>query len=675
MDPDSLPPVTRSLVQSNNLQNGDSHLLLRVSAPQISSSDSQRKGSNSQQYSQFSSGFNASQQSQRNSQKKEYPPFKWEFRLQPIESGNPILQTLFQSLILGLIGIVDTLCAQRHELYEIIHRKDINLLDLSEAYGNSTYKPKRYKAEFKKFQKTDWETRWYTSRISGCDSLANVFDRAMDSAQPVWGFHAIGRHWAGALTIVKNEPPQSAESGQKKTLLMPGKTAVQQASTSSNEDDPFDSFGSPFRSFTKASREGSKNDTQNSNSVKGEIRTLKRKRKVKEGNEEEEDASETDWSGSDDASKEEKKRIKTELPPYKPSQTVDESGDDILLPSSSPSRLFPRFSQSQPSDPIDLDNLYNPYSSDKDQLESQPYSIPQLNEHYNDESFIDTSTVDIQATTEFHSRNTDNSSSSGSSGPSTPRRSKKTSQPFKVENISHSSMMLHQRLSESPSPKKPKQDRYMDLDIKTLSSTKIELPPPKTSSSIQVTNQSSVNMKSTKIPEKSVSNSVHYSTSSSSSLAKDSFPALIVKTEPQISLNASKADLVHLRNTVVSHQTANTSKSSNNPAITTISTLSSSVKVSSNNSQKKDDHHPPPNLTTTVSVSSSNGDANPTTTKETSSNEKVSDVSVTSIVDSSSQVVSSMSSETLTEAEQKRQKLKEDLKKKKKRKVVPKSRF
>lgn len=684
MDPDSLPPVTRTLVQSNDMQNGESHLLLKVSAPQISSrnnSESQGKGSSSQQqHLQFSLGFSSSQQSQHSSQKKkEYPPFRWEFKLHSIKSGNPLLQTLFQSLILGLVGIVDTLCAQRHELFEIIHRKDINLLDLSEAYGNSAYKPKRYKAEYKKFQKKEWETKWFSARVSGCDNLVNVFDRAMDSAQPVWGFHAVGKHWTGKLTIVKSESSQLAELDKEKS-----KDIVQQVSISSNEDDLFCSFGSPFQSFAKALREKKKipffDDTQNSCNSKNETRTLKRKRETKKQNVDE-DVSETEWSDSDDLSE---KRVKTDLSLDKPNQDVEEfKNKDILLPPSSPNCLFPRFSQSQPSDPIDLDNVYNP-NSDIGQFDSQPYSIPQWNENYLEDSFVDDTTIEIETTTctKFNPCNTDTQDSTESSGaPSTPRRSKKSannSQPFQIESILHSDMMLlHQRLSQSPSPKKPKQDRYADLDITTLSSTKIVLPPSKTLSSKEShKDERSTVAKNTgsKIPQKSVSDpSACFFSCSSASLAENSFPKLVFNSKPQTSLNPSKVDFMRSQDTAL-HSTDN---AENKPSSTTISTPSS-LDMLSSTTNKLQKNSSSLHVFTKIAVASN---VHPTKTEESKLKKTPIDESIskksnmTTAIINSQNVSSLLEKEHHKEIEYKRQKLKDDLKKMKKRKVIPKSRF
>lgn len=160
--------------------------------------------------------------------------FEWRFFLKPMEPLDPRRSALQQSLVLGLIGVVDTLFTQRKELFDVIRRKDIVLSDIKDAYANSSYKPRRHKGDFARFVADAWSAQYLERRAQGADELHNVVERAIDTAQPIWGYHSLGPQWNR----------DAAECVGVEAVVKPSTTG------SFDDDSFFDSFDVSFRPLT-----------------------------------------------------------------------------------------------------------------------------------------------------------------------------------------------------------------------------------------------------------------------------------------------------------------------------------------------------------------------------------------------------------------------------------------
>lgn len=184
--------------------------------------------------------------------------FEWDFHLTEMLSDNPRHLVLFRSLVLGLLGVVDSLSAQKQELFTILRRKDFIILDLRDVYGDAEYCPQRYRSEFKQFVPSDWEEQWKRTKIGQGEDIATVVERAMSSSQSDWGWHASGDQWTGSLSIKKKNKECASNT------VGTGKEEAAGA-----DDSFFDSFESPFISFTSVASKGDegKNHIQNENGI------------------------------------------------------------------------------------------------------------------------------------------------------------------------------------------------------------------------------------------------------------------------------------------------------------------------------------------------------------------------------------------------------------------------
>lgn len=299
MDPDNLPAhtVTRSLHFS------DTSLDIKTSYSPPPNTQSQ---SHYNSYSSSQSQSNPYSNLSSNSQPTNASPFHWTFHLTKMPPTDPRHLTLLRSLILGLVGIIDTLSSQKQALFDVLRRKDAVLMDLREAYGDSRYAPKRYKnVFFKRFVGTAWEEHWKEERKGGgggkeCgggerglenesgrrrgdrgldgggerggaknkEDIAKIVDRAISSSQQLWGFHATGDQWTGSLSIEKKLQYQQQQYNE--TRPGSGSTTVggvggAAASGSFAEESFFDSFESPFISFTSIASKGGKDISAGNN--------------------------------------------------------------------------------------------------------------------------------------------------------------------------------------------------------------------------------------------------------------------------------------------------------------------------------------------------------------------------------------------------------------------------
>lgn len=200
--------------------------------------------------------------------------FTWIFNLTEMPSTDPRYLLLLRSLLLGLIGVVDTLTSQKEDLFSILWRKDIVLLDLKETYGDALYKPPRYKTEFRRFSSKDWESEWTKSRrkhhhhynlefsnsSANNGDIASIVDRALKNSQKVWGFHAHGDFWTGTMSIKAPDPELAIakfETTLKKESHTNSTPKRKEEIKSFEGDSFFNSIESPFKSFTSTGRENS----------------------------------------------------------------------------------------------------------------------------------------------------------------------------------------------------------------------------------------------------------------------------------------------------------------------------------------------------------------------------------------------------------------------------------
>lgn len=129
----------------------------------------------------------------------------WTFCLIPLEMTDPRFILVFQTLILGLVGVIDSQGQQISDLMSLLRKKDFHLRHLREEY-HVTDQPRIHRDAALQFVPDQWKANWKTQRESigeaGTADVEDVLTRSMNEhAQTIWGFHAHGCRWQGSMSI------------------------------------------------------------------------------------------------------------------------------------------------------------------------------------------------------------------------------------------------------------------------------------------------------------------------------------------------------------------------------------------------------------------------------------------------------------------------------------------
>lgn len=170
----------------------------------------------------------ASELSQTYSQSQSYTPthetsINWTFKLTLMSKADPRYLVVFQTIMLGLIGVVDAQGQQISELMVLLRKKDFHLRHLREEYHDTT-EPHIHREAARTFVPSTWQHDWKSRREEAALADATTLDveevltRAFtDYATPLWGFHSAGRHWSGSLNdAVAGASPEQAAYKQSK---------------------------------------------------------------------------------------------------------------------------------------------------------------------------------------------------------------------------------------------------------------------------------------------------------------------------------------------------------------------------------------------------------------------------------------------------------------------------
>lgn len=173
--------------------------------------------------------FPAHQASQSQSQPDTSPALGWTFHLAPLAPTDPRFLLAFQTLILGLVGVVDAQGQQISELTGLLRKKDFHLRHLREEIGHTT-EPRIHVDAWRQFKPEAWQSDWTSVRLNlqekGTEDVDVVLGRAVtERAKPLWGFHAHGCRWAGSMLMRDDGlgalPLKSSASSKKKKKEVP----------------------------------------------------------------------------------------------------------------------------------------------------------------------------------------------------------------------------------------------------------------------------------------------------------------------------------------------------------------------------------------------------------------------------------------------------------------------
>lgn len=170
-------------------------------APEASQSQSQSysqtQGSSSYSHSQTSLGTHSE------------TCVDWSFFLTSIPKANHRYTYAFQTIVLGLAGIVDAQGQQISDLMTVLRQKDFHLRHLREEYHDMR-EPRIHREAFRQFVPAAWQADWKARRDlagtavgGGQADVDEVVTRAVtEYGGALWGYHAFGRHWTGSTDAV-----------------------------------------------------------------------------------------------------------------------------------------------------------------------------------------------------------------------------------------------------------------------------------------------------------------------------------------------------------------------------------------------------------------------------------------------------------------------------------------
>lgn len=123
------------------------------------------------------------------------PVLSWHFMAQPLPSNDPLHVMAFQTLLVGLLGIIDAQRNQIDDLCTLLKKKDFHLRHLKAETG-ATSEPAIHKDAYRPFERAPWIARWIIDRVKGEEDIVNIVRRLFTTtADMLWGYHARGRIW------------------------------------------------------------------------------------------------------------------------------------------------------------------------------------------------------------------------------------------------------------------------------------------------------------------------------------------------------------------------------------------------------------------------------------------------------------------------------------------------
>ncbi|KAF5098179.1 hypothetical protein D0Z00_002127 [Geotrichum galactomycetum] len=102
----------------------------------------------------------------------------------------------FQTLLVGLLGVIDAQNNQIGDLCALLKKKDFHLRHLKDETGGKS-EPAIHKEAYGSFERAPWITQWLVDRAQGDeDDIVNIVRRSFSpAADMLWGYHARGRVW------------------------------------------------------------------------------------------------------------------------------------------------------------------------------------------------------------------------------------------------------------------------------------------------------------------------------------------------------------------------------------------------------------------------------------------------------------------------------------------------
>lgn len=139
------------------------------------------------------------------SSQPEQNSLEWKFSLLPLEMSDPRYILVFQTLILGLVGVIDAQGQQISDLMTLIRKKDFHLRHLREEY-HITEQPRIHREASRTFNPDEWKDGWISQREeageAGAADVDEILTRSMtERVPPLWGFHALGCVWRGSMVM------------------------------------------------------------------------------------------------------------------------------------------------------------------------------------------------------------------------------------------------------------------------------------------------------------------------------------------------------------------------------------------------------------------------------------------------------------------------------------------
>jgi hypothetical protein len=124
------------------------------------------------------------------------PVLSWHFMVRPLPSNDPLHVMAFQTLLAGLLGVIDAQHNQIGDLCTLLKKKDFHLRHLKDEIGAKN-EPAIHKDAYSPFERAPWITQWLVDRSQGDeDDIVNIVRRSFSPvADLLWGYHARGCIW------------------------------------------------------------------------------------------------------------------------------------------------------------------------------------------------------------------------------------------------------------------------------------------------------------------------------------------------------------------------------------------------------------------------------------------------------------------------------------------------
>jgi hypothetical protein len=124
------------------------------------------------------------------------PVLLWHFRVRPLPSNGPMHVMAFQTLLAGLLGVIDAQHDQIGDLCTLLKKKYFHFRHLKDE-TSAKNEPAIHKDAYGPFERASWITQWLVDWSQGDENdIVNIVRRSFSSvANLLWGYHARGRIW------------------------------------------------------------------------------------------------------------------------------------------------------------------------------------------------------------------------------------------------------------------------------------------------------------------------------------------------------------------------------------------------------------------------------------------------------------------------------------------------